>query len=352
MASDIPTRPVAAWEVDSPLKPLPTPPLGVNADFTALPFKVTPETVRLGRWLFFDTRLSKDNTVSCATCHKPENAFSETTPVSTGVGGNKGQRKAMSFLNGAWPLFPVFFWDGRVSSLVEQAKAPVVNPMEMGNTHEAVVKTVAAIAGYRKHFKEAFGDEQVSMDRIAEAISAFEATCLSGNSKHDRYEAGDNHAFTPQEKHGRDLFLVRARCARCHVTGGNFTDSMFHNIGIGWNEEKAKASRAKKGIGLAKAAFVDLGRYEVTKKKGDIGAFKTPSLRDVSKHAPYMHDGSIATLKEVVELYNRGGHKNPWLDAQMTPLYLSADDVDALVAYLHALDGEGYYDPGPKSFPQ
>jgi cytochrome c peroxidase len=327
-----PPRPAPPpWEAENPVKPLPTPPVGVQADFAALKFKVTPEKVRLGRWLFFDKRLSADNTVACATCHRPENAFSEPTAVSTGIRGQKGNRKSPSFVNGAWPIFPVFFWDGRAASLVEQAKGPIANPIEMGNTHEAAVAAIGKLAGYKPYFEQAFGDGNVTIDRIAEAIAAYEATRLSGGS------AFDKGTLTAEQKLGHDLFHGKAQCNQCHL-GFNFTDAQFHNLGIGWDAKKR--------------AFADEGRAIVTKKPEDKGAFKTPTLRDVSKHAPYMHDGSLATLRDVVEHYNKGGIANPTLDKKVKKLGLTDKEVDALVAFMQALDGEGYADSAPTAFPQ
>ncbi len=329
--------PATRWEVDNPLAALPAPPLGVEADFSSLAFKVTPEKVRLGRWIFFDKRLSSDGTIACASCHRPENAFSEPTPRSTGVRGQQGTRKSPTFLNGAWPLYEVYFWDGRASSLIEQAKGPMANPIEMANTHELVVATVSGVGGYKQAFREVYGDEVVSIDRVAESIAAYEATRLSGNSSWDRYQAGDKTALSDQARLGSELFFGKAECAQCHV-GWNFTDSLFYNIGIGWDERSRR--------------LADVGRVAISGEARDTGAFKTPTLRDVSKHAPYMHDGSVETLRDAVEHYNRGGTPNPWLHERIRKLDLSPQEVDALVAFMQALDGEGYQDSAPTSFPQ
>jgi cytochrome c peroxidase len=330
-----PPRPLA-WEAESPVGKLPEVLKGLQADFAKLAW-VTPGKVRLGRWLFFDKRLSADGTVACASCHRPENAFSEPTPVSTGINGQKGGRKAPTFLNGAWPLFPVYFWDGRAASLMDQAKGPIANPIEMGNTHEKCVGAIAAVAGYRKAFKEVYGDEKIDIDRVAETISAYEATRLSGNSKFDRFDAGDQTALSDVEKKGRELFFGTAMCNQCHF-GWNFTDSQFHNLGIGWDKKTRK--------------FADEGRFKVSHKKEDLGAFKTPTLRDVSKHAPYMHDGSLPTLESVVQHYNHGGVANPNLSKKLFALKLKNDEVAAIIAFLKALDGEGYADKAPASLPQ
>jgi cytochrome c peroxidase len=330
-----PPRP---WEAESPLQPLPEGPLGTEIDLTALPDPPTPERVRLGRWLFYDTRLSADNTVSCATCHRPEHAFSEPTPVSAGVGGQRGTRKAPTFINQAVTLFPHFFWDGRAASLEEQALGPIENPMEMGNTHAGMLETLTRIEGYRRYFNEAFGSGAITADRVARALADYERTRMSGNSPWDRWrQLRDEDAVSEQVKQGHELFFGKAACNQCHL-GNNFTDSRFHNLGIGWNEKAGQ--------------FADEGRYLVTGEQDDRGAFKTPTLRESTRRAPYMHDGSIGTLRAVIELYNQGGIPNPYLAPQIEPLGLTDTEIDALVAFLEALDGEGYQDTPPRHFPQ
>jgi cytochrome c peroxidase len=342
-------RPVTAapaapppWEVANPVRPLPEPPLGSPADFASVPW-VTPEKARLGRWLFFDPRLSADGTISCASCHDPAHAFSEPTAHSTGIRGQEGRRKAPPILNDAWPVFPHFFWDGRAGSLAEQAKGPMANPVEMGNTHAGVVATLTRLDGYRPYFAEAFGDPAVTIDRVAEALSAYEATRLSGNSAFDRFDAGDEAALDPQQRWGRDLFFGRAGCSQCHL-GPNLTDGRFHNLGVGWREPAPGAP--------PESGFADAGRFEVTKDPKDLGAFKTPTLRDCSRHAPYMHDGTVATLEDAVLHYRRGGIENPWLSPLMKPVHLCWREVGALVAFLEALDGEGFEDAPPAAFPR
>jgi cytochrome c peroxidase len=331
-----------AWERANPVRPLPEPPLGSPADFGAVPW-VTPAKVRLGRWLFYDARLSADGTVSCATCHDPDHAFSEPAPHSTGVGGRQGKRKAPPILNAAWPVYPVFFWDGRAASLAEQAKGPMVNPIEMGNTHAGVVATVSGLAGYRPYFAEAFGDARVDIDRVAEAISAYEATRLSGNSAADRFDAGDEQALTPAQRRGRDLFFGRAACNQCHL-GPNYTDGQFHNLGIGWHGGVPGQP--------PELGFDDPGRFAVTRNLDDLGAFKTPTLRDCTTHAPYMHDGSVATLRDVMALYWRGGVENPWLSEKIRRVGFGRREIDDLVAFMEALDGEGWQDEAPAAFPR
>ncbi len=332
------TQAVPTWETANPIKALPDPPLGIDAKLSDLQDPPTPERTRLGRWLFYDKRLSADGTLACANCHRPENAFSEPTPVSTGINGQKGGRKAPSFINQAWTIFPHFFWDGRADSLEAQALGPIANPIEMGNSHEAMVGSLRRIKGYAKYFKEAFGTEEITKERVAKAIADYERTRMSGNSPWDRWRyARDENAVSEKVKAGHELFFDKAACNQCHL-GQNFTDSLFHNLGIGWD------SQAKK--------FADEGRYLITRNEADRGAFKTPTVRDVTKHPPYMHDGSIPTLREVVQHYNKGGNPNPKLDPKIKSLDLNAEEIDALVAFMEALNGEGYQDVPPTAFPQ
>jgi cytochrome c peroxidase len=343
-AQAVPGRPdaPAAWETDNPLRPLPEPPLGSPADFAALPW-VTPAKVRLGRWLFFDPRLSADGTIACATCHQPERGFSEPTSHSTGIRGQQGTRKAPPIVNAAFPVYPAWFWDGRAASLAEQAKGPIENPVEMGNTLAAAVATVSRVAGYRRHFREAFGDDRVDIDRLAEAIAAYEATRLSGNSRADRFDAGDATALSEAERRGRALFFGRAACSTCHL-GPAWSDGQFHNVGVGWRPPPPGAPPER--------GFVDLGRAAVSRDPRDTGAFKTPTLRDCARRAPYMHDGSVGTLREAVDLYRSNGTANPWLSPKLRTGHLSPADVDDLTAFLGALDGEGFSDEAPRHFPR
>ncbi len=337
---------VPAWEATNPIVPLPEPPLGIGLDEdepTLAEMGVTPEKVRLGRWLFFDKRLSADDTISCATCHIPENAFSEPTPVSTGIDGQKGGRKAPSFVNQAWTLFPHFFWDGRAASLEEQAGGPIINPIEMGvKNHDDLIAKLRNITGYTKYFKEAFATEEITLDRVTKAIADYERTRMSGNSPWDKWRAGDENAVSEEVKKGHELFFGNAFCNNCHF-GQNFTDSDFHNLGVGWDAEGKK--------------FADEGRFVVTNNEAHKGAFKTPTVRDVTKHAPFMHDGSMETLREVMDHYVKGGIPNPYLDRKIDPRFaerldLSEEEIDALVKFMEALEGEGYQDTEPAAFPE
>jgi cytochrome c peroxidase len=278
----------------------------------------TEAKVVLGKQLYFDTRLSADNTISCATCHDPEMAWANHNPVDVGIGGRKGNRNSGTILDAAYMDFQ--FWDGRARTLEEQALGPIHNPVEMGETLENVVRKLNAIEGYRTQFKTVFGAE-VTTDGIAKAIAAFERTVLSGPSRYDRYVAGDKSAISESAVRGRRLFNGKARCMTCH-NGPMFSDQGFHNIGVGMDR-----------------AQPDIGREAVTKDPKDRGRFKTPGLRNIALTWPYMHDGSVRTLAGAVALYNAGGVKNPTLDVFIMPLELTDDEQKDLVAFMEALTG-------------
>ena len=316
--------------------------------FRDVPHQPMPTRVRLGRWLFFDQRLSADSTLSCASCHRPEFAFSETTAVSTGLNGAKGTRKAPTLINlAARTVLPdkpddveqTFFWDGRVSSLEHQVLVPIASRNEMGLDHQSMVDRLSALHGYRPYFKEAFGNDEITQERVASALSDYVRTRMSGNSPYDRWTyAGERDAISEEAKRGSELFFFSASCATCHA-GFNFSDGRFHNIGVGWDP--------------LTRTFRDEGRFAVSHEPRDRGAFKTPGLRDVSKHAPYMHDGSLATLRDVVEFYNRAEVPTARAPRRVIgPTRLTERDIDALVAFLETLDGEGYQDQAPKYFPR
>jgi cytochrome c peroxidase len=202
----------------------------------------------------------------------------------------------------------------------------MINPIEMGNKdYNEIVRRLRNIKGYREGFKKAFGTEEFAIEHVAEAISSFERTVVSGNSPFDKFESGgDEKAISDSAKRGLDIFRDKGRCSECHA-GFNFTDERFHNTGIGMDKPNP-----------------DLGRYEITKKEEDKGAFKTPTLREIARTGPYMHDGSLKTLEEVVEFYNKGGIKNPNLDKQMKPLNLTEGEKKDLVEFLKTLNGEGW----------
>ena len=211
----------------------------------------TTSRAALGSLLFFDKRLSADGSVACASCHQPQYAFSELTPVSTGIHGRKGRRKAPALINQAQRLYPHFFRDGRVASLEEQALVPIASVTEMGNTHENAVRTISQIKGYRERFAEAFGSSEVTKERVAIAIAEYVRTLRSENSAWDRWRRNhDESAVSEEVKRGHELFFGKAGCNQCHL-GGNFTDDSFHNLGVGWNAKRGR--------------FEDEGRYAVSR---------------------------------------------------------------------------------------
>jgi cytochrome c peroxidase len=294
----------------------------------------SPAKRELGKLLYYDTRLSADGTVACSTCHNPANAFTDNKPVSDGIRNQKGGRSAPTVFNRAYSLAQ--FWDGRAASLEAQAAGPMANPIEMGNTHEAVVATLKKIPGYKPLFAKAFGSEEIDLDRVTKAIATYERTVLSGNAPYDRYKAGNKNALTASQIRGLDVYFNKAKCDQCHE-GINFTTNAYHNLGVGTGQPNP-----------------DPGRFEVTKNPADWGAFKTPTLREIARTAPYMHDGSLKTLEEVVEYYDKGGNPNKNLDERMKPLKLTAQEKKDLVEFLKALSGEGWQAKlvPPASFPQ
>ncbi|MCG3177103.1 MAG: Cytochrome c551 peroxidase [Candidatus Omnitrophica bacterium] len=311
------TSPILAAEANYPALPL-----GLDRDAYLVPEDnpITPEKVELGKLLYFDKRISMDGTISCASCHHPSKGWADDKPTSLGVDGKTGNRNSPTVINTAFNY--VQFWDGRASSLEEQAVGPMANPVEMAHTLEGVEQRIAVIEGYKPYFKAAFGDETVTIDRIAKAIASFERTVLSGNSKWDRHLAGDTAALSDAAKRGLELFEGKANCAQCH-NGFNLTDGVFHNLGVGMNKPEP-----------------DLGRYEQTRVEKDKGAFKTPTLRDITRTAPYMHDGSQKTLEEVMDLYNKGGEPNAWLDPKMVPLNLTPEEISDIIEFMKSLEGD------------
>ena len=302
--------------------PLPTavPTPATNLNYAA---KIT-----LGKQLYFDGRLSKNNAISCAFCHNPVAGFADPNQTSVGVGGKRGGRQAPTVYNTAFNPFQ--FWDGRAGSLEEQAIGPIHNPIEMAETHENVVKKLSKIKGYREQFQTALGTG-VNIQGIAEAIAAYERTIISTNSAFDKFVLGDPKAMGDEAQRGMAVFKGKGRCILCH-NDSNFTDNQFHNTGV-------------PQVGPMKE---DLGRYYVTRRNADKGAFKTPTLRSLTETPPYMHDGAFKTLEEVVEFYDKGGNPNPNLDPRIKPLGLAPQEKTNLIAFLKALTGE----PIPFEFPK
>lgn len=330
-------------------------PMGLAAAGTQFPGvdanPLTLAKIELGRQLYFDQRLSADKTVSCAGCHHPDEGFAKHTQFGVGIGGQTGNRNSPVSYNRI--LSGAQFWDGRAASLEEQAVGPIANPIEMGNTHELVVKSIAANPVYQAQFASIFPGEGTTIENVGKAIATFERTIVTGTAMYDFYEIvrniesqydADEIAAMEQDdpetfnkyqlaiegskgmsdsaKRGRDLFFgERGGCTACHA-GANFTDEQFHNLGVGMQ-----------------AADPDLGRYAVTKLEKDRGAFKTPTVRNIVFSAPYMHDGSQKTLEEVVDWYSQGGHPNPQLSDKVKKLNLTAQEKTDLVEFMKALTG-------------
>jgi cytochrome c peroxidase len=288
---------------------------------------VTPAKVALGEKLFFDPGLSSDGAVSCASCHRPELYFADDRALSRGIGQRLGERNTPSLLNVGYT--PSLLWDGRSVSLEDQVRYPVTHPHEMNMTPEKVEDYLTASPDYPALFKAAFGEDWIAWENVCQALASFERTLRSGNSPFDRFMAGSAGALEPGARRGWDLFRGKAGCVGCHPYDGQspfFTDFQFHNIGIGWS-----------------AAKPDLGRYQITKARGEKGAFRTPSLRNVARTAPYMHDGSLPDLAAVIDHFAAGGEANPLLDPRIRAFELSEHEKRDLIAFLESLTGEVTY---------
>jgi cytochrome c peroxidase len=319
---------------------------------------MTAEKVELGKKLFFDARLSADGTVSCASCHDPKRAFTDGKPLAEGVNARRGVRNSPTLLNAMFSTGQ--FWDGRAATLEEQAKMPLTNPDEMGNRSiDEVVSTIAGIPEYSKAFRQVFG--AVSSDGFAKAVAAFERTLLSADAPIDRYLAGDLDALSDQARNGLVLFRGKARCTVCHQFNANFssfstfpffTDGNYRNTGVAANftgfnalaRRAIQASRDSTGaatLELSKHERAgELGRFVFSGNTLDIGAFRTPSLRNVELTAPYFHDGSATTLEDVVRFYVKGGNDNPNRDWQLEPVTLTESEQRELIAFLKALTSD------------
>ena len=289
-------------------------PLGLDPGAVYVPDDnpTTPAKAALGKKFFWDKRWSVNGTVACVSCHPPEHGWSDPRRFSVSFAGTPTPRHAPTLVNRRFSDRQL--WTGLRASLEEQALK------DSNRTDEMVVKNLGAIPAYQAEFHAVFGTE-LNPEGVAKAIASFVRTIVSGDSPYDRFRAGDKTALSPVAQRGLTLFEGKARCVACHA-GFNFTDEGYRNI----------------GVGMA-AANPDLGRYTVTKNEADKGAFKTPTLRDVDRRGPYMHDGSETTLEDVVAFYNRGGVKNPWLSQDIRPLGLAAGEQADLVAFLHALTG-------------
>ncbi|HEY8519828.1 MAG TPA: cytochrome c peroxidase [Gammaproteobacteria bacterium] len=338
-------------------EPLGLPPLPIPEDNPQ-----TPEKVALGERLFRDVRFSSTGTVACAKCHVPEGSLTDSPlQVSEGVNGLTGTRNAPTVWNAAYNRTQ--FWDGRSSSLEDQAMHPFLNPVEMAvPDYDWLLEIVRGDRNYVRAFRRVFGvqPEQITMKEVTQAIAAFERTKISGNSPFDRwYFGGEEDAVSDAAKRGFEVFIGQGRCVSCHTIEQDhalFTDHRFHNIGVGMNEVEDAIPELTRAFLVAKARGVDvdaevlsnpktshLGRFAVTEDLSEVGAFKTPTLRNVAVTAPYMHDGSLATLREVVEHYNNGGVTpagapvSAYLSGGIRPLGLTEQQMDDLVAFMEAL---------------
>jgi cytochrome c peroxidase len=306
------------------------------------------EKVELGRALFFDKRLSRDGTVSCALCHDPAFAFTDANPQGAGIADRRGARNTPTILNAMFS--DLLFWDGRAASLEEQVLHPISSPFEMGmDNQRELVDRVSSTAEYRRRFRQVFKSEGIGLNTIAKAIAAYERTLLSGNSAFDRFIGGEGQAISGAQQRGWELFRGKARCIECHTYSQSapfFSDFKFHNTGIGATnslfvvliKNLTEPSRSNNPTTLAHSdGFSELGRYAVTFSSNDVGAFKTPTLRDIELTSPYMHNGSLRTLLDVVRFYNGGGNANSYLDERVRPLGLNDREVNDLVEFMRSL---------------
>lgn len=327
------------------------PPLSIPADNPQ-----TSEKIDLGKRLFNDKRFSADGSISCASCHHPDKAFTDGLPVAQGLNGQLGTRNAPTVLNAAF--YDTLFLDGRANSLETQALGPFVNPIEHGLlNHQAIVNVVQNDSIYTQQFNKVFAVQknEINIDYVAKAIANYERTLISGDSPFDRYLFGRDHSvLSDNAERGLEIFKNKGNCVTCHEISWNnalFTDNRFYNIGVGFKHltgvlDKfiATVSQGKNpdDFNLTAVQHSELGRFNVTKDLADIGKFKTPTLRNIALTAPYMHDGSMLTLEEVIEHYDKGGDKNRFIDTKIFPLHLTQQEKQDLVAFMKALTSQTY----------
>ena len=336
--------------------PLGLPPVPVPGDNPQ-----SPEKIALGKKLYEDKRFSANGTISCASCHDPARAFADGLPVAEGINKLKGTRNSPTVINSAY--YTSQFWDGRAPDLEEQAKGPFLSPVEHGlDNHQFIVEVIRKDTGYHGEFKRVFGvgPDEITIDHVVKAIASFERTVISGDCAFDRFlYGGDKTALSEAAQRGLELFKGKARCQECHAIEGDhaiFTDNKFHNLGVGFKKiqprlrEIVKEFRMAKKQGRAPDKSVasaeessELGRFSVSMKTSDIGAFKTPTLRNIAVTGPYMHDGSMQTLKEVMDLYNKGGEKNPFLGSVLK-LDLTEEEIGDVIEFLKSLTSPEYMD--------
>ncbi|NIG54381.1 cytochrome-c peroxidase [Chitinophaga sp. Cy-1792] len=339
-------RPVAMW-------PMPVIDSGVQwkeleaiLPDTNLPRLLEQPDVNLGKMLFFDPRLSGSNQISCSSCHDPDLAWADGRRVSLGNDHLQGSRNTPSLLN-IGEAHRTFFWDGRSESLEDQAINPIATHHEMNMEPPLLAEKLGKIAGYKNLFQLAYGADNITIDRIVQALAAFEATIKSRTSRFDLFVMGNYKRLSDQEIQGLHLFRTKARCMNCH-NGKYFTDDAFHNIGLTYYQRK----------------YEDLGRYTITGDPADVGRFRTPSLRDVMLTRPWMHNGLFDNIEGVINIYNSGmqmmkpkpGQEQdtlfPHTDKLMQPLHLSTDEKQALIAFLQSITGAPYKMRRPEHLPQ
>ncbi len=316
---------------------------------------LTPEKVALGEKLFFDARLSADGTVACATCHDPTKGFTDQRQTSVGIRRQVGHRNAPTVLNALFN--ETQFWDGRARTLEDQAKLPMINPIEMGQkSHSEVIAAIEKVPEYRDAFQKVF-NRAPHIDDVARAIASYERTQIAFDSPFDRYLAGDESAIDAAARRGWTLFNGKGRCMSCHGVSSaqpTFTDNKFHNIGVSAHKSDF-VQLARKGLAALsrndeaeidrlalETDFAELGRFLITKQPADIGAFKTPGLRNVVITPPYFHDGSQATLWDTLDHYNKGGVQNPFLDGGIQRLGLTESEIDDLASFLASLTSDRF----------
>lgn len=307
---------------------------------------ITPDKVELGKKLFFDRRLSGDGTMSCATCHNPETGYSDGLSISLSYPTTKNWRHSSSLINLAYNS--LFFWDGRASTLEEQALFPMMSAFEMNQNLDYIEEELKEVPEYIDSFQRVFGGE-ITRERIAMALAAFQKTIVSKDAPIDRYLKGDMNALTNNQKKGYDIFVGKGKCIQCH-NGPNLTDNNFYNLGVPedpdvTNNPRVSATRrftAKvAGYKAYRTLTEDPGRYLVTKDRKDWKAFKTPTLRELVRTGPYMHNGYFETVEEVIEFFNKGGGNDPKKTSILKPLHLTSEEKDALKVFLlEALKGD------------
>jgi cytochrome c peroxidase len=314
----------AAYEKPAEEELPPPPPLGLGEVPIPEDNPMTRPKIELGRMLFFEKRISADGTVACVTCHMPRRGFTNGRQYGIGIGGRIGLRNTPTVINAAYN--DVQFWDGRAGSLEEQAKGPIQHPAEMGATEEHIARVLGSVPAYRAAFRKAFGTEKITLDLAAKAIATFERTILSGGSPFDRWKyGGEKNAMSPAGVRGFAVFRNKGKCVKCHLVdefSAPFTDNKFHNIGVGIHAKPPH-----------------IGREKVSKSPRDRGKFKTPTLREVSRTAPYMHDGNMNTLEEVIDYFDKGALLNSNLDPDIKPLKLTPGEKKDLIAFLRSLNG-------------